>query len=79
MGMIPSANFAKFDRSKPHLNVGTIGKHTLSLSFLEPFLSLNIFNNNKIGHIDHGKTTLTAAITKYLANKGTHFVCEFFV
>jgi len=29
-----------------------------------------IFNNNKIGHIDHGKTTLTAAITKYLANKG---------
>ncbi len=31
----------KFDRSKPHLNVGTMG------------------------HIDHGKTTLTAAITKY--------------
>lgn len=39
-------NFSKFDRSKPHLNVGTIG------------------------HIDHGKTTLTAAITKYLAEKG---------
>jgi elongation factor Tu len=35
----------KFDRSKPHLNVGTIG------------------------HIDHGKTTLTAAITKVLALK----------
>ena len=35
----------KFDRSKPHLNVGTIG------------------------HIDHGKTTLTAAITKVLAMK----------
>ncbi|MGH9790394.1 MAG: GTP-binding protein, partial [Candidatus Acidiferrales bacterium] len=33
----------KFERSKPHLNVGTIG------------------------HIDHGKTTLTAAITKVLA------------
>src|SRR5207302_8986337 len=33
----------KFDRSKPHVNVGTIG------------------------HVDHGKTTLTAAITKYLA------------
>ena len=33
----------KFDRSKPHCNVGTIG------------------------HIDHGKTTLTAAITKVLA------------
>src|SRR3989449_11181399 len=33
----------KFDRSKPHMNVGTIG------------------------HIDHGKTTLTAAITKVLA------------
>ena len=33
----------KFERSKPHLNIGTIG------------------------HIDHGKTTLTAAITKCLA------------
>ena len=37
---------AKFDRSKPHLNIGTIG------------------------HVDHGKTTLTAAITKVLAQKG---------
>ena len=37
---------AKFDRSKPHLNVGTIG------------------------HVDHGKTTLTAAITATLAKKG---------
>jgi len=37
----------KFDRSKDHVNVGTIG------------------------HVDHGKTTLTAAITKYLAEKGT--------
>jgi elongation factor Tu len=36
----------KFDRSKPHMNVGTIG------------------------HIDHGKTTLTAAITKILAEQG---------
>ncbi len=36
----------KFDRSKPHVNIGTIG------------------------HVDHGKTTLTAAITKYLAGKG---------
>jgi elongation factor Tu len=36
----------KFERTKPHLNVGTIG------------------------HIDHGKTTLTAAITKVLAQKG---------
>jgi elongation factor Tu len=36
----------KFDRSKPHVNVGTIG------------------------HVDHGKTTLTAAITKVLAGKG---------
>ena len=35
-----------FDRSKPHLNIGTIG------------------------HVDHGKTTLTAAITKVLADKG---------
>ncbi|HYM62426.1 MAG TPA: elongation factor Tu [Thermoanaerobaculia bacterium] len=37
----------KFDRSKPHVNIGTIG------------------------HVDHGKTTLTAAITKVLAAKGT--------
>ena len=36
----------KFDRSKPHVNIGTIG------------------------HVDHGKTTLTAAITKRLAEKG---------
>src|SRR5512145_2935341 len=36
----------KFDRSKPHVNIGTIG------------------------HVDHGKTTLTAAITKVLASKG---------
>src|SRR5437868_7238734 len=38
----------KFERTKPHLNVGTIG------------------------HIDHGKTTLTAAITKVLAEQGTN-------
>ncbi len=37
----------KFERTKPHVNVGTIG------------------------HIDHGKTTLTAAITKVLAEQGT--------
>ncbi|MBI3127005.1 MAG: elongation factor Tu, partial [Candidatus Tectomicrobia bacterium] len=37
---------AKFERTKPHVNVGTIG------------------------HVDHGKTTLTAAITKRLAEKG---------
>ncbi len=37
----------KFERTKPHLNIGTIG------------------------HIDHGKTTLTAAITKVLAESGT--------
>jgi elongation factor Tu len=36
----------KFDRSKPHVNIGTIG------------------------HVDHGKTTLTAAITKVLGDKG---------
>ncbi len=36
----------KFDRSKPHVNIGTIG------------------------HVDHGKTTLTAAITKVLSRKG---------
>jgi elongation factor Tu len=37
---------AKFERTKPHVNVGTIG------------------------HVDHGKTTLTAAITKHLESKG---------
>ena len=37
---------AKFERTKPHVNIGTIG------------------------HVDHGKTTTTAAITKYLALKG---------
>ncbi|HYB52820.1 MAG TPA: GTP-binding protein, partial [Thermoanaerobaculia bacterium] len=36
----------KFDRSKPHVNIGTIG------------------------HVDHGKTTLTSAITLVLAKKG---------
>ena len=36
----------KFERTKPHCNVGTIG------------------------HVDHGKTTLTAAITKVLAEQG---------
>ena len=37
---------AKFERTKPHVNIGTIG------------------------HVDHGKTTLTAAITKYLSLQG---------
>jgi len=37
---------AKFIRTKPHVNIGTIG------------------------HVDHGKTTLTAAITLYLSKKG---------
>ena len=36
----------KFERTKPHVNIGTIG------------------------HVDHGKTTLTAAITKVLAERG---------
>ena len=36
----------KFERTKPHVNIGTIG------------------------HVDHGKTTLTAAITKVLSLKG---------
>ena len=43
----------KFERTKPHLNIGTIG------------------------HVDHGKTTLTAAITMYLANKGQAEIREF--
>jgi len=43
----------KFDRSKPHVNIGTIG------------------------HVDHGKTTLTAAITKVLAEKGLAEVKDF--
>ena len=43
----------KFERSKPHVNVGTIG------------------------HVDHGKTTLTSAITKYLSTKGLADVMDF--
>ncbi|MDD4528456.1 MAG: elongation factor Tu [Bacteroidales bacterium] len=43
----------KFDRSKPHVNIGTIG------------------------HVDHGKTTLTAAITTVLAEKGLSEVKSF--
>jgi elongation factor Tu len=43
----------KFDRSKPHVNIGTIG------------------------HVDHGKTTLTAAITTVLASKGLSEVRDF--
>ena len=43
----------KFDRSKPHVNIGTIG------------------------HVDHGKTTLTAAITMVLADKGLATIRDF--
>ena len=43
----------KFDKSKVHVNVGTIG------------------------HVDHGKTTLTAAITMYCANKGNAAVMKY--
>jgi len=43
----------KFDRSKPHVNIGTIG------------------------HVDHGKTTLTAAITSVLASKGLSQIMSF--
>jgi elongation factor Tu len=41
-----AAEATKFDRTKPHVNIGTIG------------------------HVDHGKTTLTQAITRVLAQKG---------
>src|SRR6188472_882318 len=44
----------KFDRSKPHVNIGTIG------------------------HVDHGKTTLTAAITKVLAKHNPKFTVRAF-
>ena len=43
----------KFDRSKPHVNIGTIG------------------------HVDHGKTTLTAAISAHLAGKNGNEKVEF--
>ena len=43
----------KFDRSKPHVNIGTIG------------------------HVDHGKTTLTAAISKVLAGKNGNQQVDF--
>jgi elongation factor Tu len=44
---------AKFERTKPHVNIGTIG------------------------HVDHGKTTLTAAITMYLSSKGQADIKKF--
>jgi elongation factor Tu len=44
---------AKFERTKPHVNIGTIG------------------------HVDHGKTTLTAAITMYCASKGNAKVMKY--
>ena len=43
----------KFDRSKEHVNIGTIG------------------------HVDHGKTTLTAAITMVLAKKGLSVITSY--
>ncbi|MGB3728262.1 MAG: GTP-binding protein, partial [Thermodesulfobacteriota bacterium] len=43
----------KFERGKPHLNIGTVG------------------------HVDHGKTTLTAAITKVLSKAGGADFIEF--
>ena len=43
-----------FDRSKPHVNVGTIG------------------------HVDHGKTTLTAAITHVLSQTNENVTCKGF-
>ncbi|MGB3210456.1 MAG: GTP-binding protein, partial [Desulforhopalus sp.] len=43
----------KFERTKPHVNVGTVG------------------------HIDHGKTTLTAAITRVLSTKGQAAFTDF--
>ena len=43
----------KYDRSKPHVNIGTIG------------------------HVDHGKTTLTAAISKILAGKNGNKAVDF--
>jgi elongation factor Tu len=57
-------------RNKPHVNVGTIGKYILLLC-IKRFLQLSIeFNNIYVGHVDHGKTTLTSAITKVLAEQG---------
>ena len=64
--MAPSASFAKHVRSKPHVNVGTIGKYSAFYMKNAPSTLLNL---SFIGHIDHGKTTLTAAITKYLSER----------
>ena len=47
------ADSKKYERTKPHVNIGTIG------------------------HVDHGKTTLTAAITNYLATKGQASAMKF--
>jgi elongation factor Tu len=53
-----------FSRKKPHMNIGTIG---MSLRY---FGSVNSASPSYIGHVDHGKTTLTAAITKVMATQG---------
>lgn len=53
--------------SKPNINIGTIGSRKIHFSLFS-YINLTIFF--KIGHIDHGKTTLTAAITKVLSQKG---------
>ena len=45
---------AHYERTKPHVNIGTIG------------------------HVDHGKTTLTAAITKVLADEGKANFCRLY-
>ena len=57
------AEAAKFTRSKPHMNIGTIG---MSIRSFHGSFGLT----SDVGHVDHGKTTLTAAITKVLASKG---------
>ncbi|WP_228381397.1 GTP-binding protein, partial [Salmonella enterica] len=59
----------KFERTKPHVNVGTIGHvdHGHSMSKEKFERTKPHVNVGTIGHVDHGKTTLTAAITTVLA------------
>lgn len=53
-----------YDRKKPHMNIGTIGLFFPNFDFAR----LCVYTIT--GHVDHGKTTLTAAITRVMASQG---------
>lgn len=61
-------SYVQYIRSKPHVNIGTIGhvgKYTFFLNLIN--VQIQSISFNLILQLDHGKTTLTAAITKILS------------